>query len=322
MPRSPVAAACDAVPPVRAARRDPAVDPDLRRYVMGLVRDRILTQTYGLEDGARHVQCGVPDPGAAVLGHRRQRPGGAVHPDLHQPRAGRRRGRGLRFGQTILTLAPGDDHRGRRPVRPRAADGRDRWRPASTPSQALYVELFRLSHQPGPVRRLDGPRRGPRRPSSVRVLRRRPAPLQPRHRRRDAALRRAHRHPGGGRRGDPGRGPCTPACARRGLRTTYRPRLRLELRTRDPRVLPADAPQDRVSPIEPITFLFFTSVASTLVAGSITTVGLARNFQSVPISLIGVAFALAAFPALAAGYAARDRAGSPPGRVERPRSAS
>ncbi len=45
-------------------------------------------------------------------------------------------------------------------------------------------------------------------------------------------------------------------------------------------------------PIEPITFLFFTSVATSLSAGSVTAVSFARNFQSVPVSLVGVAFSL------------------------------
>jgi putative peptidoglycan lipid II flippase len=61
-------------------------------------------------------------------------------------------------------------------------------------------------------------------------------------------------------------------------------------------------------PIEPLTFLFFTSVASTLVAGSVSAVSFARNFQSVPVSLIGVAFSVAAFPVLSAAAAAGDRA--------------
>ena len=60
-------------------------------------------------------------------------------------------------------------------------------------------------------------------------------------------------------------------------------------------------------PVEPMTFLFFTSVATTLAAGSVTAVSFARNFQSVPISLIGVAFALAVFPALSKAHAAGDR---------------
>ena len=62
-------------------------------------------------------------------------------------------------------------------------------------------------------------------------------------------------------------------------------------------------------PVEPITFLYFTRVATGLVAGSVTAVSFARNFQSVPVSLVGVAFALAAFPALSTAYARADRRG-------------
>lgn len=60
-------------------------------------------------------------------------------------------------------------------------------------------------------------------------------------------------------------------------------------------------------PVEPMTFLFFTSVASSLAAGSVTAVSFARNFQSVPVSLIGVAFSLAVFPRLSTAYATGDR---------------
>lgn len=62
-------------------------------------------------------------------------------------------------------------------------------------------------------------------------------------------------------------------------------------------------------PVEPMTFLFFTAVASTLAAGSVTAISFARNFQSVPVSLVGVAFALAVFPALSTAHATGDRAG-------------
>ena len=62
-------------------------------------------------------------------------------------------------------------------------------------------------------------------------------------------------------------------------------------------------------PVEPMTFLFFTSVATTLAAGSVSAVSFARNFQSVPVSVIGVAFALAAFPALSTAHATDDRRG-------------
>ncbi len=91
-------------------------------------------------------------------------------------------------------------------------------------------------------------------------------------------------------------------------RTMFRIRPRLAVGTAEVRdFIRLMLPKTGSSPIEPLTFLFFTNVASTLVAGSITTVNLARNFQSVPVSLIGVAFSLAAFPALSAAYAARDR---------------
>ncbi len=62
-------------------------------------------------------------------------------------------------------------------------------------------------------------------------------------------------------------------------------------------------------PIEPLTFLFFTRVASTLAAGSVTAVSFARNFQSVPVSLVGIAISVAAFPALSTAWAAGDGAG-------------
>lgn len=66
-------------------------------------------------------------------------------------------------------------------------------------------------------------------------------------------------------------------------------------------------PKTVSQPIEPLTFLFFTSTASTLVAGSVTSVSFARNFQSVPVSLIGVAFSVAAFPILSRVAASGDR---------------
>ena len=60
-------------------------------------------------------------------------------------------------------------------------------------------------------------------------------------------------------------------------------------------------------PVEPITFLFFTNVASGLAVGSVTVLSYARNFQSVPVSLIGVAFSLAVFPALSTAHATGNR---------------
>jgi putative peptidoglycan lipid II flippase len=93
-------------------------------------------------------------------------------------------------------------------------------------------------------------------------------------------------------------------------RTTVRVRFRLDLRMPAIReFLRLMVPKMVSHPIEPLTFLFFTRVASTLVAGSVTAVSFARNFQSVPVALIGVAISLAAFPTLSAAWADGNRSG-------------
>ena len=93
-------------------------------------------------------------------------------------------------------------------------------------------------------------------------------------------------------------------------RTTVRVRFRLDLRMKSlHEFLRLMVPKMISHPIEPLTFLFFTRVASTLVLGSVTAVSFARNFQSVPVALIGVAISLAVFPTLSASWAAGDRAG-------------
>lgn len=60
-------------------------------------------------------------------------------------------------------------------------------------------------------------------------------------------------------------------------------------------------------PTDQLTFLFFTRIASGLAAGSITVINFSRDFPSAWVSLIGVSFSLAAFPALSAAYSAGDR---------------
>lgn len=52
-------------------------------------------------------------------------------------------------------------------------------------------------------------------------------------------------------------------------------------------------------PVEQLTFLGFTRAATLLAAGSVAAVSFARNFQSVPVSLFGIAFSVAIFPILA-----------------------
>lgn len=51
-------------------------------------------------------------------------------------------------------------------------------------------------------------------------------------------------------------------------------------------------------PVEQFTFFGFTAIASTLGAGSIAVLNFARNFQSVPVGVIGIAAGLALFPFL------------------------
>jgi putative peptidoglycan lipid II flippase len=90
-------------------------------------------------------------------------------------------------------------------------------------------------------------------------------------------------------------------------RTDFRYRPSIRLRTPGFREYVRLAiPKALAQPIEPLTFLYFTSVASGLAAGSISALSFARNFGSVPVSLIGVAFSVAAFPVMAAAAADAD----------------
>ncbi len=93
-------------------------------------------------------------------------------------------------------------------------------------------------------------------------------------------------------------------------RTSFRPRPRLRLRTPAIReFFRLLVPKFGSGPLDPLTFIIFTNLASTIAVGGVTVIDQARNFQSLPVSLIGVTFALAAFPTLATRYAAHDRAG-------------
>ncbi len=66
-------------------------------------------------------------------------------------------------------------------------------------------------------------------------------------------------------------------------------------------------PKTLSQPIDPLTFQVFTRVATSLGPGTATAINLARNFQSVPVSIIGAQFAVAAFPGLSAAASAGDR---------------
>ncbi|MFL5685635.1 MAG: murein biosynthesis integral membrane protein MurJ [Chloroflexota bacterium] len=59
-------------------------------------------------------------------------------------------------------------------------------------------------------------------------------------------------------------------------------------------------------PIEPLTFTFFTALATTIAVGGVSTVNFALDYQVVPVSLIGISFSLAVFPTLSTAFADRD----------------
>jgi len=95
-----------------------------------------------------------------------------------------------------------------------------------------------------------------------------------------------------------------------GLRGTgFRPTFRLESTPEVGEFVRLMLPKMISHPVEPMTFLFFTAVASELATGSVTSVSFARNYQSAAVSIVGVGFALAAFPTLSSAYAAADRRG-------------
>lgn len=62
-------------------------------------------------------------------------------------------------------------------------------------------------------------------------------------------------------------------------------------------------------PVEQLTFSSFNNIASGLHEGSLSTLNFARNFQSVPVSLFGIAFSVDSFPVLSEHAAKGDREG-------------
>ncbi len=59
-------------------------------------------------------------------------------------------------------------------------------------------------------------------------------------------------------------------------------------------------------PIDPLTVLWFTILATGLGAGSVSSFSFASDYQVLPVSLIGVSFSLAVFPTLSAAFADGD----------------
>jgi len=95
-------------------------------------------------------------------------------------------------------------------------------------------------------------------------------------------------------------------------RTQFRIRARLAVRTAAVReFIQLMLPKMASHPVDPLTFLYFTALATRFGAGNVSAVSFARNFQSVPVSLIGVSIAVAAFPVLSAAAASGDSGAVP-----------
>lgn len=93
----------------------------------------------------------------------------------------------------------------------------------------------------------------------------------------------------------------------RGTGIRLRPTLRIRTRAlRD--FVALMLPRMASHPIDPLTFTLLGSLATTVAVGGLSSLSFARNFQSVPVSVIAVSFALAVFPTLSAAAAAGDQA--------------
>jgi len=91
-------------------------------------------------------------------------------------------------------------------------------------------------------------------------------------------------------------------------RTTFRPRLSMSLGAAGVAEFAVlMLPKMVSSGLVGLLMLYFNQIASTLAPGSITSVSYAQDFQSTAESVVGLAFALAAFPALSSAAAAGDR---------------
>jgi len=91
-------------------------------------------------------------------------------------------------------------------------------------------------------------------------------------------------------------------------RTGFTPRPGLALRTKGlGEFVRLMIPKMFGQPLAYLMGIYFTSLASTLASGSVTNLDIAQSFQSLPETLIGVAFATAAFPSLSAAASAGDK---------------
>ncbi len=75
------------------------------------------------------------------------------------------------------------------------------------------------------------------------------------------------------------------------------------------RILRLMAPRTVGLAVSQMNLVFLTSFASYLSAGSVAVMNLANNLQSFPVGIIGVSYAVAAFPLLASAASLKDREG-------------
>jgi putative peptidoglycan lipid II flippase len=71
-------------------------------------------------------------------------------------------------------------------------------------------------------------------------------------------------------------------------------------------VLTHSVPRALILSLVQVQFLFMNSIASFQAFGNTSTLNLANNLQSVPMSLIGVSFVVASFPILSKSFAEKD----------------
>lgn len=91
-------------------------------------------------------------------------------------------------------------------------------------------------------------------------------------------------------------------------RTNFRPRASIALRTKGlGEFVRLMIPKMIGQPVQTVMLAYFIYLTSTLAPGSTTDFNFARNFQSIGESMVGLAFATAAFPALSAAVAAGDK---------------
>ncbi len=93
------------------------------------------------------------------------------------------------------------------------------------------------------------------------------------------------------------------------VKTGYVPRLIRNIEWAKVReVFLVSVPRTITLGVTQLAALVLTSIASLLSVGSITVYNLSFNLQSVPLSIVGVSFSMAAFPTLSALYAKGDKA--------------